>query len=100
MRKKQKWQIEQDNEEHVYLISPLGFYLSTDKYGKLTCEKKNGDNDCKFYLETNSDGKWTFRSVSYGYYFGGTGDRLHCFSKTPELWTIHLAIHPQVCFIF
>ena len=96
LRKKQKWQIEQDNDEHVHLISPLGYYLSTDKYGKLSCEKSSADNDCKFYLETNSEGKWSFKSVAYNYYFGGTGDRLHCFSKLPELWTIHLAIHPQV----
>jgi hypothetical protein len=96
LRKKQKWQIEQDIDEHVYLISPLGFYLSTDKYGKLSCEKIRPDIDSKFYLETNNDGKWSFKSVAHGYYFGGSGDRLHCFSKMPEMWTIHLAIHPQV----
>lgn len=96
LRKKQKWTIEQDNDEHVYLISPLGCYLSTDKYGKLSCEKKSIETECKFYLESNSDGKWAFKSVPFGYYFAGTGDRLHCFSKTPEWWTVHLAIHPQV----
>ena len=96
LRKKQKWLIEQDNDEFVYLISPLNCYLSTDKYGKLTCEKQVPDQDCKFILEANNDGKWGFKSVAYGYYFGGNGDRLHCFSKVPEWWTIHLAIHPQV----
>jgi fascin 1/2 len=99
LRKKQKWLIEQDNDEIAYLISPLGCYLSTDKYGKLTCEKQSSDNDCKFYLEANGDGKWAFKSAVYGYYFGGTGDMLHCFSKAPEWWTVHLAIHPQVTFI-
>lgn len=96
LRKKQKWVIEQDNDEFVYLQSPLGCYLSTDKYGKLTCEKQTPDNDCKFKLESNSDGKWAFKSVCYGYYFGGTGDKLHCFSKNVEWWTVHLAIHPQI----
>jgi fascin 1 len=96
LRKKQKWTIEQDNEEIAYLVSPLGNYLSTDKYGKLTCEKQTSDNDCKFYLEANGDGKWAFKSAVYGYYFGGSGDLLHCFSKSPEWWTVHLAIHPQV----
>lgn len=96
LRKKQKWQIEQEGDEFVYLISPLGCYLSTDKYGKVSCEKKAGDQECKFALEVNSEGKWAFKSVSYGYYFGGSGDKMHCFSKTPELWTVHLAIHPQV----
>lgn len=96
LRKKQKWSIEQDSDEFVYLISPLGCFLSSDKYGKVSCEKKSSDNDCKFLLEANNDGKWAFKSFAYGYYFGGTGDRLHCFSKSPELWTVHLAIHPQI----
>jgi fascin 1/2 len=97
LRKKQKWMIEQDqNDEFVYLISPLGNYLGTDKYGKVSCDKLSPEEDCKFYLEANCDGKWAFKSSLYGYYFGGTGDRLHCFSKTPEWWTVHLAIHPQV----
>lgn len=96
LRKKQKWQIEQDLDEFFYLISPLGCYLSTDKYGKLTCEKLASDDDCKFFLETNASGKWAFKSASHGYYFGGSGDHLHCFSKTPEWWIVHLAIHPQI----
>lgn len=96
LRKKQKWSIEQDSDEFVYLISPLGCFLSSDKYGKVSCEKKSSDADCKFVLEANNNGKWAFKSFAYGYYFGGTGDRLHCFSKSPELWTVHLAIHPQI----
>ena len=101
LRKKQKWFIEHDSvDEYVYLISPLGCYLATDKYGKVSCEKTIIDDDCKFYLEANIYGKWSFKSYLYGYYFGGTGDRLHCFSKTPEWWTVHLAIHPQVELFF
>lgn len=111
LRKKQKWQLEQescgvgDQESSlsvVYLISPLGYYLSTDKYGKISCDKTESggakqDDECKFLLETNAhDGKWAFRSALYGYYFGGKGDQLHCFSKVPDWWTIHLAIHPQI----
>jgi hypothetical protein len=112
LRKKQKWQLEQhqnpngvssieDNnagdEFVVYLLSPLGFYMSTDKYGKLSCDKTEKDESCKFYLETNTlDGKCSFKSVLFGYYFGGEADRLHCFSKHVEWWTIHLAIHPQI----
>ncbi len=101
LRKKQKWFIEHDGtDEFVYLISPLGNYLATDKYGKITCEKTIPEDDCKFYLDANNDGKWSFKSALYGYYFGGTGDHLHCFSKSAEMWTAHLAIHPQVFFIF
>jgi hypothetical protein len=29
-------------------------------------------------------------------YLGGDADQLHCFSKTPEWWSPHLALHPQV----
>ena len=29
-------------------------------------------------------------------YLGGDTDQLHCFSKTPEWWSPHLALHPQV----
>lgn len=101
LRKKQKWYIEHDGvDEFVYLLSPLGNYLATNKYGKITCEKTIVEDDCKFYLNANSDGKWSFKSAIYGYFFGGNGDHLHCFSKTPEWWTVHLAIHPQVFFIF
>jgi hypothetical protein len=96
LRKKQKWTIEQDSDEFVYLISPLMFYLSADKYGKLKCDKGCPDADCKFVLESSEDGKWSFRSATYGYYFAGSNDQLHCFSKTPEWWSVHLAMHPQV----
>jgi hypothetical protein len=96
LRKKQKWSIEQDNNEFVYLKSPLNFYLSADKYGKLSCEKPSPDSDCRFILESNDDGKWSFKSATHGYYFGGSNDQLHCFSKTPEWWIVHLALHPQV----
>jgi hypothetical protein len=29
-------------------------------------------------------------------YLGGDIDQLHCFSKAPEWWSPHLALHPQV----
>ena len=106
MRKKQKWHIEQapssssssSDEQHVvHLISPLGFYMSTDKYGKISCDKASGDHECKFLLETNDrDGKWALRNVAHGCYLAGTGDQLHCFAKQAEWWTCHLALHPQI----
>jgi hypothetical protein len=99
LRKKQKWSLEQcDTDECVYLISPLGNYLCSDKYGRLTCDTPSSQSpECKFHLETSLiDGKWAFRSAIHNYYLGGTGDKLHCFSKTPEYWTVHLGIHPQI----
>jgi hypothetical protein len=84
-------------DEFVYLISPLGNYLSSDKYGRLTCDSSSPHPlESKFLLETWPDGKWSFRSAAHNYYLGGSGDKLHCFSKTPEFWTAHLGIHPQI----
>ena len=116
LRKKQKWTLETLEAEDdpassggggslVRLISPLGFYLATDKYGKLTCDKSEpAANDesvacTRFVMETsgaNGDGRVAFRSAAFGYYLAGQSDRLHCFSKQAEWWTIHLAIHPQI----
>ena len=56
------------------------------------------DDDCRFQLEYNQNGQWAFKSSTYGMYLGGDADQLHCFSKTPEWWLPHLALHPQVTF--
>lgn len=80
----------------VYLQSPWNYYLSTDKYGRLTCDNQEINEDCRFQLEYNRNGQWAFKSVTYGMYLGGDMDQLHCFTKTPEWWSPHLAFQPQV----
>jgi len=74
----------------------LNNYLFADKYGRLKCDSNEIDDDCRFQLEYNRNGRWALKSVTYGMYLGGDHDQLHCFSKTPEWWSPHLAIHPQV----
>ena len=97
LKKKQKWTIIYNNSNDcVYLQSSLEHYLSTDKYGRLKCDALDVDANCRFQLEYNRTGQWAFKSLTYGMYLGGDADQLHCFSKTPEWWLPHLALHPQV----
>ncbi|CAF1024117.1 unnamed protein product [Didymodactylos carnosus] len=101
LRKKQKWTIHYNiQDDSVYLMSPLNYYLSTDKYGRLTCDKSTPDVDCQYQLEFSNhpltNGRWAFKSVVYGMFLGGDDDHLHCFSKTPEWWCPHLALHPHI----
>ncbi|XP_053509927.1 fascin-2a isoform X1 [Ictalurus furcatus] len=101
MKKKQLWSLEQDDQDGqvVFLRSHLGRYLSTDKDGKVNCATEVPESDCRFLIVAQSDGRWALQSEPYLRYFGGTEDFLTCFSQTigeTELWTIHLALHPQV----
>jgi hypothetical protein len=101
LKKKQKWTIVYNiPNDCVYLQSSLQHYLSTDKYGRLKCDTLDIDDDCRFQLEYNRNGQWAFKSQIYGMYLGGDLDQLHCFSKTPEWWSPHLALHPQVNYSF
>ncbi|UJR23758.1 hypothetical protein I4U23_026735 [Adineta vaga] len=97
LKKKQRWTITYNIENDcIYLQSCLHHYLSTDKYGRLKCDTFDVDNDCRFQLEYNRNGQWAIKSLSYGMYLGGDVDHLHCFSKSPEWWSPHLALHPQI----
>ncbi|XP_002740359.1 fascin-like [Saccoglossus kowalevskii] len=100
LKSKQKWTVEQPaGNDAVFLRSHLNRYMSADEKGNVSCEAEaKGDNE-KFVLEIDNDGLWALKSYCHGYYFGGTDDTLSCFSKTKganELWTVHVAIHPQV----
>jgi hypothetical protein len=62
----------------------------------LKCDASAFDDECRFQLEYNERGQWALKSMIYGMYLAGDNDQLHCFSKTPEWWSPHLALHPQV----
>lgn len=98
MKKKQMWTLEQDEGSQIcYFRSHLKRYLSADPRGNVKCEEEERSEETKFTVETQACGKWTIKSV-HGAYFGGSSDLLKCVAKPgdSELWSIHLAMHPQV----
>uniref|UniRef100_UPI00398E7C76 fascin-2b n=1 Tax=Pristiophorus japonicus TaxID=55135 RepID=UPI00398E7C76 len=100
LKKKQIWVLEQDdgNNSVVFFKSHLGRYLLANKDGDVSCEAEKPDVDCRFTVIAHADGRWTLQSEPHKRYFGGSEDRLSCFAQTiteSELWSIHLASHPQ-----
>lgn len=98
MRKKQIWTLEQDQSSDIcYFRSHLNRYLSADPKGNMKCEEEERTEETKFTVETQASGNWAIKSV-HGAYFGGAGDQLKCVAKpsTTELWSIQLAMHPQI----
>lgn len=99
MKKKQIFFLEQgEGEEHVYIRSHLGKYLTVDGDGKFL---GNGDKDeeAALIIEAQADGRWALKSKKYGWYTGGLGENLTAFTKEladDRLWTVHLAMHPQI----
>ena len=98
LRKKQIWTLERDaGASTVYLRSHLGRYLSSDRKGNVTCEAEEIDNDTKFTIESQPDGKLALKNF-HNEYLGGNDDLLRCVAKpsASEYWFFHLAMHPQV----
>lgn len=100
LKRKQIWTLEQDEADSsvVFLKSHLGRYLGADKDGKVRCEAEQPGRDERFSIITQSDGRWALQSAPHRRFFGGRQDRLSCFAPSVtegELWTVHLAMHPQ-----
>lgn len=102
LKKKQTFVLEQDPQDEVlYIKSHTGRYMSSDKYGNVTCEAEERDQTEKFTVEydKNGSGRWAFKNVAHGNFLGGHEDNLKCFAKSvteSELWVVQLSIHPQV----
>jgi len=104
MKKKQMWTVEPSGDgTTVCLKSHLGKFLIVDKFGNVTCEseEKEDNTNPKFEMSIMGDksGRIAFKSMSRGYFLGAASDELVCSAKSPgqaELWVINIAARPQV----
>jgi len=108
MKKKQIWFLEQDKTGRaddgggtaVYFRSHLGKYLTVDGDGKFLGNGESKGDEQAFIIEAQSDGRWALKSWKYNWYAGGSGENLTAFTQEvaeDRLWTVDLAMHPQVC---
>lgn len=101
LKRKQTWVLEPDPGQGSAVLlrsSHLGRYLSAEEDGRVACEAEQPGRDCRFLVLPQPDGRWVLQSEPHGRFFGGTEDQLSCFATAispAELWTVHLAIHPQ-----
>ena len=73
--------------------------MTADEAGHFGGAAESAGKNEQFEIEAQPDGKWALKSA-YGYYAGGTGEELTAYTKTlaeDRLWTVQLAMHPQVC---
>jgi hypothetical protein len=83
---------------HLLAYSPHNRYLSADSKGKLTADSESKGANETWTYESKPDGRFSFKST-HNYFLGGSGSALHAFARSvgeTELWTVHLALHPQV----
>ncbi|XP_065181160.1 fascin-like [Sycon ciliatum] len=100
MKVKQIWTLEtkSGDDQFVYLRSPHKRYLSANEKGEVSASSEEMNENERFIFLPQADGRCALKSP-HGYYFGGSGDQLSCFTKTiseTELWTVHLSMHPQI----
>lgn len=99
LRKKQIWLLERVDHMVVALKAHTGRYLSTDKDGNLDASGESIGPDQRYELINHDDGKVAIKSATHERYVGGTGDKLTGYDleiSNTNLFTIQLAIHPQV----
>ncbi|KAK3108269.1 hypothetical protein FSP39_004590 [Pinctada imbricata] len=103
LKQRQTWTLEMSADDTVYLKSYLGYYLSADKFGNVTCDKKNATETEKFKLEYAKDGsgRWSFRHAQFEYFLGGNGETVQCLARAASdtemsIWHAPVAMHPQI----
>jgi fascin 1/2 len=100
LKKKQIFTLEQDEGAgaRVYIRTPKNRYLSATPNGIWSADGESKGPNELFEIEVQQDGRWALKSA-HGYYCGGVGEKIDAFSKTiavDRLFTVHLAMHPQV----
>ena len=98
LKKKQIWKLVRQGSE-IALKSHAGKYLSIDKDGNVSASAEEVGADEMFLLVTQPDGKVAVQSLPHKRYLGGSGDAITGFDQTvstTNLFTIHLAMHPQI----
>jgi fascin 1/2 len=120
MKNKQIWSfIPAEGADRVvgYFLSSTGLYLSTLPDGKC-CATSEAGPAALFEVRAYPDGRWVLISKlgspkegAQEYFFGGKGEALDAFNKVvmvadprlapappaDRMWTVQLAMHPQVC---
>jgi fascin 1/2 len=102
MKKKQIWFLEAtDGSDTVKIRSHLGKYLRVDGDGKFTGDGEQDNEETDLVIIALDDGRWNLKSNKYGWFAGGSGENLSAFTTEDTAehnkWTVHLAMHPQVC---
>ncbi|XP_062508148.1 fascin-like isoform X2 [Corticium candelabrum] len=90
-------------DDWIYLRSYLNRYLGVDDGGNVSGDAEEKGEKNKFKFMPQDDGRLALMAHN-GFFFGGTGEQLSAKSHGPgatalaptDLWTIHLAMHPQV----
>jgi len=98
LKKKQIFFLEQQEDGKVFIRTHLDRYLTADAAGKFGGDAEQKGKNEMFEIEAQPDGKWALKSA-YGYYTGGAGESLDAYTKVlaeDRLWTVQLAMHPQV----
>lgn len=84
---------------HTFIFRHLGRYLTANEAGLFGSDAESKGKNELFEIEAQEDGKWALKSA-FGFYAGGTGEALDAFTKVLDadrLWTVQLAMHPQIC---
>jgi len=98
MKKKQIFFLEQNGKD-AFIKTHLGRYLTFKEDGKFLADAEAPGADEAIAIEAQLDGRWALKTAR-GYFAGGIGESLDAFTKelkADRLWTVQLAMHPQVC---
>lgn len=97
MKKKQIFSMESEDGK-TFIKTHLNRYLSFKADGSVTADAETKGEDEAVSIVT-SEGKIMIVTAR-GFFFGGQGEALDAFTKKLDedrMWSLQLAIHPQVC---